>query len=547
MNFFNQLAFVHKLMLTFLPGLLLVILWLVFDWWSLVFVAPQTLVVRTPSSVVPAVVKESSVPDSLLSLQKAVAQSMTGIDALRERLAVEAELSLDWSMQWQLLSLKQQQYFSMVERSFASPMADRRSWQAGVEQSYQQLHEAIKQALAQHEDWSEVVNADLMSMQEWLTEHRGYWLAYHEAWLQWDAANAAVVESASSVAPLTIEVTPPEAVERVWVQIVAGVTLAWWLLSALLWLVYWRQVWLPALSQSGVQAQAGDEMQWLVLAWRTRQQEQQQLTRSLEHWESYQQQLAEQMRVLQSAKHRTQQWIMEQQQTRDTLLARLQRMQQDVKEMTQFLERGAGQVSGSLAQVQQGHQTVTQMRQTMMSFTVELAAIQKAVARLVEDSQSVGQVLKAIQGISEQIAMLSLNAAVEAARAGEYGRGFAVVADEVRKLANRTQESTNEIKQIVENIKSATEDVDSALSRSRTSHVEGLSSTKAALDWLTPLGHGLSQAAEELQSTQLQINDLQQDVLQSMDMTQKLANDSISQGLLQGVDQLKLHIEKKPL
>ncbi len=138
------------------------------------------------------------------------------------------------------------------------------------------------------------------------------------------------------------------------------------------------------------------------------------------------------------------------------------------------------------------------------------------VEALAVNSEQIGSVLEVIRSIAEQTNLLALNAAIEAARAGESGRGFAVVADEVRNLAKRTQDSVEEIRQVIERIQSGTRGVVATMHSSQTqAHsnagqiqqaVQALGKISDAVTVISDMNLQIASAAEQQSAVAEEVN-----------------------------------------
>lgn len=99
--------------------------------------------------------------------------------------------------------------------------------------------------------------------------------------------------------------------------------------------------------------------------------------------------------------------------------------------------------------------SVKEMTNTFQEISQTNAGIEKFIEETKDNSNKTDEVLAFIQNIAKQTNLLGLNAAIESARAGEYGKGFGVVSSEIRNLSNSTKESTEQINEILNNIRSS--------------------------------------------------------------------------------------------
>lgn len=127
-----------------------------------------------------------------------------------------------------------------------------------------------------------------------------------------------------------------------------------------------------------------------------------------------------------------------------------------VEEIGRHVQHTANSAGDAHALAERGLAMAAHNQESMHELSNAVQGIGEAIERLVDAGDSIGGMVDVINGIAEQTNLLALNAAIEAARAGDQGRGFAVVASEVRSLALRTQQSTEQVRLLIADLRSST-------------------------------------------------------------------------------------------
>lgn len=158
----------------------------------------------------------------------------------------------------------------------------------------------------------------------------------------------------------------------------------------------------------------------------------------------------------------------------DQLATAMSEMTSTVQTVAEHAQTVSSLTEEASGQAQTGQRFVKGTITKMSELSQDISASAQAVNQVEERVVAIGSVVGTIQSISEQTNLLALNAAIEAARAGEAGRGFAVVADEVRNLAQRTQQATIEIQEMISQLQSSANSAVDLMEKSVVEAAEGV-------------------------------------------------------------------------
>lgn len=227
----------------------------------------------------------------------------------------------------------------------------------------------------------------------------------------------------------------------------------------------------------------------------------------------------------------TQEKITVQQSEIDQVATAVQEMAASSQEIAKNSAETADHAKSADDIAQKGLQNVHETTQRINELSDELNSTVEVINNLAANSSRISSIINIIFVIAEQTNLLALNAAIESARAGEHGRGFAVVADEVRLLAKRTQQSTQEIQPMVEELMNGMEQA-----------AKTVNSNQDSVKEIVSLADGTGEAITEMVNAVTRISDMSTQIAAAVE-EQSCVTEEINRNIV-GISDVSVEVQK---
>ena len=223
----------------------------------------------------------------------------------------------------------------------------------------------------------------------------------------------------------------------------------------------------------------------------------------------------------------TNQNVLKQRAETDQVATAMGEMSTAVQAVSRNATEAADAASLAHTEANRGQRVMADTSHAINTLAEEVEQAGNVIEKLAQDSNTISVVLDVIRGIAEQTNLLALNAAIEAARAGEQGRGFAVVADEVRTLAERTQQSTEEIRQMIQNLQKGAKDAVDVMLQGKdqaTLSVGQAAKARASLENITRLVNDITDMCTQIAAAAEQQDKVSSEVDRNVGTISELAS-----------------------
>ena len=226
--------------------------------------------------------------------------------------------------------------------------------------------------------------------------------------------------------------------------------------------------------------------------------------------------------------------IAEQMQTSSTEQAqKIHSIAKIISDMVRSLDRVAMSTAdsaeiahNSVSIAREGAQQVRNTINGMNNIRGNIQETRTLIKRLGESSQEIGNIVEIIKSIADQTNILALNAAIQANSAGEAGRGFAVVADEVQRLAERSSNATKRIEGLVKTIQNDTNAAVASMERSTKEVVDGANIAEeagTALSKIEDVSTSLASLIERVSESTRKVSTMAENIASDMSQINQMA------------------------